>query len=171
MPYTVKETTNQPGQTRCPHCGAPLEGRMIECRYCRTNVRSVVSEEELRESCIALIESMNKSLVGIVSPSILTIFIIGVVFVPVAVYLLIDHYGGGTALRWGLSIFAAIDGMIVFGFILSREQSKMFERELKPRVQNFLRRHELEPVEFLSIARSVLKKGDPFFEQLDRLVD
>lgn len=167
----VKEDKRERRLTKCPHCGAPLEGRMVACQYCGAQVKNVVSEGDIRESCIALIESMNKSLESIVSGKILACFIAGFVLVPVLVYFLIGHFGGSLFLRWGLSIGSAVLGMVFFGFMLSLEQSKMFKGELKQRVQKFLRRNDLKPEEFLSIARSVLKKNDPMFEHLDRLIE
>jgi|GEM_PF-1711157 len=144
---------------------------MVSCQYCGGMLKNVVTEEDIRESCIALIESMNKSLESIVSGKILAYFIAGIVFVPVSVYFLVGHFDGGLILRWGLSFSAALIGIVLFGFILSLEQSKMFKGELKQRVQKFLRRNELKTEEFLSIARSVLKKSDPMFEHLDRLIE
>ena len=92
MSQAVKEDTKERRLTKCPHCGAPLEGRMLSCQYCGVKLKNAVTEEDIRESCIALIESMNKSLESIVSGKILAYFIAGIVLVPVSVYFLIGHF-------------------------------------------------------------------------------
>jgi hypothetical protein len=156
--------------TNCPNCGASLSGRMVKCDFCETQIRQVVSEEELQDSCIVLIESMNETMGGIMSPLIIMVFIGVVILLPVGVYFLTKFYHGSTFSIWGLTGAALLSGMIVFGFFIIQEETRVFKRELKPRIWSFLQRNEMAPEEFLSIARSVLKKGDPLYKHIDRLI-
>jgi hypothetical protein len=155
--------------TSCPNCGGALDDRMLECEYCRSKFGSALSEEELRESCLMFIESMNKRLSGLFSMRLLLIFVIGVVLCPVAVYFLVKFYEGGTILRWSLAGGTVLTGLVVMGCAVGMEESRVYRKELQPRIEDFLEKNKLQPEEFLAIARSVLKKEDPLFEQLDRL--
>ncbi|MBW1742938.1 MAG: hypothetical protein JRJ47_05850 [Deltaproteobacteria bacterium] len=156
--------------TSCPNCGGSLDDRMLECEYCRSKFGAALSEEELRESCLMLIESMNKRLSDLFSARLLLIFVIGVVLCPVGVYFLVKFYEGGTILRWSLVGVAALGGMVIMGCAIGMEESRIYRKELQPRIQGFLKKNKLQPEEFLAIARSVLKKGDSLFEHLDRLI-
>jgi hypothetical protein len=156
--------------TSCPNCGGPLDDGMLECEYCRTRFESTLSAEALKESCLMLIESMNQSLSGISSTMLVLTFTIGVVLCPVGVYLLVKFLDGSTMLKWGLAGATVLAGLIVLGCVVSKEESKMYTDELHPRIQKFLEKNRLQPEEFVVIARSVLKKGDPLFEHLDRLL-
>jgi hypothetical protein len=143
---------------------------MLECEYCRSKFGQALSEEELRESCLMLIESMNKRLSDLFSTRLLLVFVIGVVLCPVGVYFLVKFYEGGTILRWSLVGVAVLAGLVVMGVKVGQEESRMYKKELQPRIEDFLEKNKLQPEEFLAIARSVLKKGDPLFEHLDRLL-
>ena len=155
--------------TSCPNCGGSLDDRMLECEYCKSKFGPALSEEELRESCLMLIESMNKRLSDNFSAILLLIFAIGIVVCPVGVYFLVDFYEGSTMLKWGLVIVTALTGLVIMGCAVGMEESRIYKKELQPRIQHFLKKNKLQPEEFLAIARSVLKKGDPLFEHLDRL--
>jgi hypothetical protein len=72
-------------------------------------------------------------------------------------------------LKWGLVVVTALAGMVIMGCAAGMEESRIYRKELHPRIQSFLEKNKLQPEEFLAIARSVLKKGDPLFEHLDRL--
>jgi hypothetical protein len=155
--------------TSCPNCGGPLDDRMLECEYCRSKFGTALREEELRESCLMFIESMNKRLSGLFSMRLLLIFTIGVVLCPVGVYFLVDFYEGSTWFKWSLVGVTALAGMVIMGCAVGMEESRMYRKELQPRIEDFLEKNKLQREEFLAIARTVLKKGDPLFEQLDRL--
>jgi hypothetical protein len=116
-----------------------------------------------------LIESMNKRLSGLFSTRMLLVFAIGVVLCPVGVYFLVDFYEGSTVLKWGLVGVTALAGMVIMGCAAGMEESRVYRKELQPRIEDFLEKNKLQPEEFLAIARSVLKKEDPLFEQLDQL--
>ena len=169
MGRKLKSSGNMHEETNCPSCGAPLKGRMLRCGYCKTEFGPTLSEKELEESCMMLIESMNKSLSEIISAKLVLIFMIGVVLWPVGVYFLVKFFDGSTLVKWGLTGLTALVGMILFGFSVSQEETRMYRKELKPRIQSFLRKNKLQPEEFLSIARGVLKKDDPLFQHLDEL--
>jgi hypothetical protein len=155
--------------TSCPNCGGPLDDRMLKCEYCRSKFGSALSEEELRESCLMFIESMNKRLSDLFSTRMLLIFVIGVVLCPVGVYILVKFYEGGTILRWSLVGVTVLAGLVTLGVAVGQEESRVYRKELQPRIEDFLEKNKLQREEFLAIARSVLKKGDPLFEQLDQL--
>lgn len=161
---------NADQMTSCPNCGGALDDRMLECQFCKSKFGSALSEEELRESCLMLVESMNKRLSGISSARLVLSFTIGVVLCPVGVYFLVSFYDGGTVLKWALAGATVLAGFVVLGCMVSQEESSMYKEELQPRIQSFLEKHKLQPEEFLAIARSVLKKGDPLLEHLDRLL-
>ena len=153
----------------CPNCGGPLDDGVLECEYCRTRFESTLSEEALRESCLMFIESMNKRLSDLFSMRLLLIVVIGVVLCPAGVYILVKFYEGGTILRWSLAGVTLLAGLVVMGCAVGMEESRIYKKELQPRIEHFLKKNKLQPEEFLAIARSVLKKGDPLFEHLDRL--
>jgi hypothetical protein len=170
MAQDQKSLGNIYRETNCPSCGAPLEGRMLRCGYCKTEFGPRLTEEELEESCMMFIESMNKSLSEIISTKLVLIFTIGVILCPVGVYFLVKFFDGSTLLKWGLTGLTVLAGMILFGFSISQEETRMYKKELKPRIQRFLEKNKLQPEEFLSIARRVLKEGDPLFQHLDELL-
>jgi hypothetical protein len=142
---------------------------MLECEYCKSKFGSAVSEEELRESCLMFIESMNKRLSGLFSTRLLLVFTIGVILCPVGVYFLVDFYEGSTTVKWVLVVVTVLAGLVVMGVAVGQEEARMYKKELQPRIEDFLEKNNLQREEFLAIARSVLKKDDPLFEQLDRL--
>lgn len=155
--------------TSCPNCGGPLDGRMLECEYCKSKFGPALSEEELRESCLMLIESMNKRLSDLFSARLLLIFVFGVVLCPIGVYFLVSFYEVSTFLKWSLVGVTVLAGMVMLGCGVGMEETRMYKKELQPRIEDFLEKNQLQREEFLAIARSVLKKGDALFEQIDRL--
>jgi hypothetical protein len=155
--------------TSCPNCGGPLDDRKLECEYCKSKFGSAVSEEELRESCLMLIESMNKRLSDLFSARLLFVFAFGVVLCPVGVYFLVNFYEGSTLLKWSLVGVTVLAGLVIMGCVVGMEESRVYRKELQPRIEDFIEKNKLQREEFLAIARSVLKKGDPLFEQLDQL--
>ena len=146
-----------------------MDGRMLECEYCRSKFGPSLSEEALRESCLMLIESMNKRLSDLFSARLLLIFVFGVVLCPVGVYFLVNFYEVSTILKWSLVGMTVLAGLIVMGCAVGMEESRMYRKELQPRIEDFLEKNQLQREEFLAIARSVLKKGDALYEQIDRL--
>ena len=170
MAQDPKSLGNEHREMNCPSCGAPLEARQRRCEYCKTQFESTLSEKELEESCMMLIESMNKSLSELISTKLILIFTIGVVLCPVGVFFLVKFFDGSTLLKWGLTGVAVLAGLIIFGFSISQEEKRMYREDLEPRIQSFLEKNNLQPEEFLSIARGVLKKGDPLFQHLDKIL-
>jgi hypothetical protein len=159
-----------PLERNCPNCGAALEGRRVRCAYCGTWVQKVVSEDELRDSCVFLIDSMNKSLESTSTAKLIGVFIVCVLLLPLGVFFLSQYMGSGLALKLVLSGLTLLAGLVAFGFVITLEQSRLFKKELQPRIRRFLERNDLAPEEFLAMARDHLKESDPLYEHLDRLI-
>lgn len=155
----------------CPHCGGALEGRKNYCHYCGVQLQQVLTDDELVDACITLIESMNKSLDDINSSKVLNYFLFGVIIGPIALFYIIKYMGGSVASQWIISILIAFAGLVLVGFSLQKDQEVMFRQDFKPKILRFLERNDMRSEEFLSIAKGVLHKGSPFYENLDKLLD
>jgi hypothetical protein len=159
-----------PTEGRCPNCGAPLSGRNTRCEFCRTTFRPAVSEEEIRDACLLLIRSMNKGLGTVSSPWALFCFVAGVLIIPAGVYFLSIFLGINNIARWVLTGGTTTIGFAVFGLMIEQLESKIFEREMKPRIKAFLEKNGVEPEKFLAAARSELKESDTLLKHLERII-
>lgn len=69
-----------------------------------------------------------------------------------------------------IALLVGLGMAVLFGLQIGREEKKLFEREIRQRVRNFLKRNEMKPEEFVVIAKDTLKKGSSLLKFLDDIL-
>ena len=157
-------------KTDCPNCGANLKNGATTCSFCGSHIRDSLSDDAFRETCQVFIKALNKTLRNVFTARMTFIFAVGVVGIPLAVFFILQWSGWGVWARLSVATLLAVTGLVIAGVTLSADQKRVFHKQLKPRIDVFLRENSLTPMEFLSIARSQVKESDPLFEYLDEIV-
>ncbi len=157
-------------RTVCPNCGANIGGGQAICRFCGSLLRDSLADDEFRRACRVFIKSLNKTLENASPKGVVLATVIGVLMVPGAIHIYLNSVSWGPWGRWLVTLFAAFLGLAAVGILLSAEQKRLFNSELKPRIERFMHDNGLTSTEFLSMARTVVKDSDPLLEYLDDIV-
>ena len=154
----------------CPNCGASVSGGEAICRFCGSLLREALSDNEFRKACRVFIKSLNKTMNNVFPPRLGVVFALGVIVGPLVAYAILKRSDWGSWAHVVIPLLVAFVGLIVGGIMIATEQKRTFHKQIKPRIEHFMRENGLTSTEFLAMARTQVKESDPLLEYLDEIV-
>ena len=156
-----EQEQNRPNS--CPNCGAVLSKGISRCRFCGSHLSRKALEQHVSIFLDDLEKDFNRVIPGFHEHLRLGCFIIPLLTFTGAViaYLLlpdtktkfVSMVGGSV-----LSLIVAYIWMNLVDSILTKKEGVLFHRFIEPKIKQFISENQLEPLEFLKIAKKDLTK-------------
>ncbi|MEK7722977.1 MAG: hypothetical protein AAB336_01385 [Acidobacteriota bacterium] len=169
-PIEVSEPQTE-SPDNCPKCGAALSKEISRCQFCGTHS----SREALKEHTSIFLHDLEKDFESII-PSYHEHLRFGCVFIPLLAltgtliaYFLMPDSRASYAFLFGvplLSLIVAYIWMNMVDVILNKKEGVIFNHFIEPKIRDFMSRNQLEPLEFLSLAKQNLLKDNKLLKHI-----
>lgn len=157
----------------CPKCGAALSKGISRCRFCGTHS----SREALKEHTSIFLHDLEKDFEAVI-PSFHEHLRLGCFFIPflaltgtIIAYFLMPEARAKYALLFGVPLLSLIVAYIwtnLVEVILTKKEGVIFSHIIEPKIRHFMHGNQLEPLEFLSLAKQNLLKDNKLLKHVYR---
>lgn len=164
-PGVVKEVSAQRKDSpdNCGKCGAALSKEIAYCQFCGTHS----SRKALEEHTAIFLDNLKKDFEDAI-PAFHEQLRFGCLVIPflaltgtVIAYFLMPQARATYAFLFGvplLSLLVAYIWMNVVDLILTKKEVVIFNHFIEPKIQHFIRGNQLQPLEFVSLAKRHLNE-------------
>ncbi|MBK8813354.1 MAG: hypothetical protein IPN69_21870 [Acidobacteria bacterium] len=173
MENVVNEDSEQAQQrpNNCPNCGAVLSKGISRCRFCGVHL----SRKTLEEHASIFLHDLEKDFDRVI-PGFHEHLRLGCFFIPVAAltgtaiaYLLLPDTTTKFVSLIGVSVLSLIVAYIWLNLVdslLTKKEGVLFHHFIEPKIKHFISENQLEPLEFVNIAKQSLNKYNKLLKHI-----